>query len=88
MYVVETGSVQISQYNMEISTMHSNSFFGDNSLVHGGEYRETSAMALEASQLAFLTAHDCDEIAKNHPDMMNHFTEINARKKALLAGRM
>lgn len=88
MYVVETGLVQISQYNMVVSVVHPNSFFGDGSLVHGGEYRDTSAMAREASQLAFLTSEDCDEISKEHPEMMVRFQEVDARKKALLAGRM
>lgn len=88
MFVIETGKIQLSRFSMTIGVLEAPSFFGDDSLQPNREYRDTSAMALEQSQLALLTQEDCGKIAQGYPELLNAFEEVSARKKGIEAVRM
>ncbi len=88
MFVIEKGKVQLSRFSMTIGVLEAPSFFGDASLQPDREYRDTSAMALEQSQLALLTQEDCAEIAKEYPELLDAFEKVTARKKGIEAVRL
>ena len=88
MYVVEGGKVQMSRHGMIIGVICNPGFFGESALQPGRRVRDRSAYALENSTLAMLRKVDCEQIAKDYPELIPGLNRVATRKAKAEAVRM
>ena len=84
MYIIREGRVQILRFGMTIGVLHRNCFFGEDCMmqVEPGKknVRQRTAFAIQDCELAFLRATDADTIALDHPEMLQSFQNLAAKK--------
>ena len=88
MYVIEQGRIQMSRHGMIIGVICNPGFFGESALQPGRRVRDRSAYALENSTLAMLRKVDCEQIAKDYPELIPGLNRVATRKAKAEAVRM